>query len=83
MKEIIELTNFKCDYCEKVIGHQKDFPYKQGWKYLHLIQYKDGTLSKTDPKKVICKSLNDKHFCCLKCLLSFLQNEIKGKKEKK
>lgn len=64
MKEQIQLINFTCDNCRKILKNQLDFPYSKGWVYLFRIELKP-----SKSQRVIDQ---DKHFCSKKCLKEIL-----------
>lgn len=66
MKTII--TGFKCDNCEEKIEIKEgeSFPYKSKWVYLYNLQVKIPNV----------KEYRDKHFCCRKCLCTWLMINI-------
>ena len=78
-----DLTEFTCDSCGKKETTEKclGFPYHKDWEYLHEVNGK--TLECYAPAIAIDTSFvieKDKHFCCLKCLLAFV--ELKYKEQK-
>ena len=69
MKE--KATTFICDLCSRKIelkGDEVNFPYSDGWRYIYNFEWKHcGCPSK----------IQDKHFCCLKCLINYATDVIK------
>lgn len=68
MKKQINLTNFTCDNCANETSNHQTFPYNEGWKYLYNFEIK-----LKNSKSI---SLDDKHFCCERCMIAYLMNII-------
>jgi hypothetical protein len=75
-------TKFVCDECSKEIvapnglDGKTVFPYEQGWIYLYSFnsQYWNGV-------KIDRLVIADSHFCCLECLIKFLEKQYAKKME--
>ncbi len=65
-------TRYTCDHCKKKVTTSEEigFPYHLNWVYLQKF---NGRFN--DNKKITNKT--DKHFCSKKCLLEYLNEQIK------
>jgi len=71
MKKIMNL--FCCDQCGKqsnVIPEKEDYPYMEGWIYLHSLKFKEMSHQN--------KETLDKHFCSKECLREFIKEKLGG-----
>ena len=68
MKHTTTTTEFECDACGKIIRWDIGYPYEKGWLYLYHLEFKESDYS--------IKVVKDKHFCCKKCYLKFVEREL-------
>jgi len=86
MKETVNFQKFKCDNCGRKSGLMKQlsraderiFPYDKGWIYIHSFTAK--SMLDDNIRRFMAQ---DRHFCCLDCLIHFIKCKIKPEEEKK
>ncbi len=64
---------FICDNCESKtidVGIGSGYPYDEGWRYLHRIEFKFNDFG------VSSNEYRDKHFCSTKCMCEFVTKVI-------
>lgn len=68
------LIRFTCDNCGKTGDYTEKFPYEQDWVYLY--NFNAQIKSKNKSKEMDRVEGKDKHFCCLGCLSTFVEESM-------